>query len=168
MFNRFFLCVNFFICSLGTFISPNYTTNTCLSNRSFHQIAGFSEFFIYLDDILVAQCMSQTTFHRRVFYTFAPDCGIAEIFQQTPMNLFHGAGHCYSSSALCQNNWVFEIWLGTSSLGVNAYHTKRFPHFLQENVQTELHMYRNGSLKWSSSNLINFLDTNSIYFVINI
>lgn len=67
-----------------------------------------------------------------------------------------------------QDDWVFEVGGSTSLLCVDTDHAQLFPDFGQENIKTELHMYRDASIQWILRYLVDLLNRDGIDLVVDI
>jgi|LakMenEpi03Aug12_release.lakeMendotaPanAssembly.Ray.scaffolds.fasta_scaffold497904_1 hypothetical protein len=67
-----------------------------------------------------------------------------------------------------KNKWVVEVRLKTFSLGVNSDQTKLIPNFIEQNIDSQLHLARNASVLLVTCKQVNVLNRNSVNLVVDI
>lgn len=67
-----------------------------------------------------------------------------------------------------QNNWVSEIRLSAKSLGVDSHKAKLLPNFVEQNIDSQIHLHRNAAVLRVLHQFVDIFNRDRINLIVNI
>jgi len=123
---------------------------------------------VHLEHVLVCQLVVDAHTLRVELHGAAPHHCVRKLLDEVFVDLHQTALYSSSVSRVKQNNWVGKVRLRAKALGVNAHQAKLLPDFIEQNVDTQVHLHRDAAVLRVLHLLVDVLNRDGVDLIVDI